>query len=66
VYIKGSSGWRTEQLTDGQWLFPIDREPCVLLADNAGVWHLFYFTCRDQDVPDAADTLVHLWRPVTD
>lgn len=56
--------WRLEQLTDGEWAFPRDREPCIMLITPDAVWHVFYATTSDQLVLDDADALVHLWRPV--
>jgi hypothetical protein len=56
--------WKVIQLTDAEWVFPRDREPCVLLVTPDGVWHVFYATTQDQTEPAAADSLVHLWRPV--
>jgi len=66
VWVReGDDSWRLERLTDAEWAFPRDREPCVLLITPDGVWHYFYATTSDQAVLDDADLLVHLWRPVT-
>ena len=65
VLVRDETGsWRREEISDPEWVFPRDREPCVLLITPDGVWHVFYATTHDQQVPGAADTLVHLWRPL--
>jgi hypothetical protein len=63
VWVReGPDNWRREQLTDDEYAFPRDREPCVLLLTPDGTWHVFY--ASGQDVPQpTADKLVHLWRP---
>ncbi|MBN2082894.1 hypothetical protein JW859_11915 [bacterium] len=65
VWVRDSEGdWQPEQLTDTEWLFPRDREPCVLLVDSAQVAHVFYVTDDDNLVPLSANAIVHYWRPV--
>jgi hypothetical protein len=64
VWERDAAGqWQGHQLADGEFAFPNDREPCVLLLDHAGVWH-FFFASTDAEPALAADTIVHLYRPV--
>ena len=65
VWVRELDGaWHSEQLTDGEQVFPRDREPCVLLIPPDGSWHVFYASSQHPDDPQpVADKLVHLWRP---
>ncbi|MCH7471729.1 hypothetical protein IIA79_02105, partial [bacterium] len=63
VWVReGQGDWSAERVSDEELAFPRDREPCVLLIDPAGTWHLFYVTASDP-ANLAADTIVHYYRP---
>ena len=63
----GAGSWRLEQLTDEEWAFPRDREPCCLVvtADpGSGLEYInvFYATTSDPESHTSADQVVHFWR----
>ena len=67
VWFRRTDGsWDEERLTDEEWVFPRDREPCLVMVtrDGSGVEYLnvFYATTDDQSVPDRADWITHYWR----
>ena len=64
VYVEARGGgqWHSIRLSDSEYVFPRDREPCVLLMGGDGSWHVFYASGTQQDIP-VADKLVHLYRP---